>query len=241
LLALKDAESLARRANYHRLRETATPANSAKGDAWELRGGDFSDMLADLEPASVDMVLTDPPYTDDFGERWEDLAQACARVLKPGAPFVAYCGNHNLPSVIAQLTEHLAWLWHVVLVQPGRESRIMGMQIHNGHRDLLVLTAGPYKPRRWLRDTLTSKLASQDKSLHPWQQAADAPRYLVDLLCPEGGLVLDPCCGAATFGAVALAAGRGFLGIDVDPTTLAIAARRLAETAAGCVDSDDAS
>jgi hypothetical protein len=147
---------------------------------------------------------------------------------EPVAPAVFYSGNHNLPAVMEALTAHLSWLWHVVLVRPGRESRIMGPHIHNGHWDLLVLTAGPYRPRRWLRDTLTSKQAAQDKALHPWQQAAEAPRYLVDRLCPQEGLVVDPCCGAGTFGAAALASGRRFLGVDADPTTLAIAADRLA-------------
>jgi site-specific DNA-methyltransferase (adenine-specific) len=227
LLALKDAERLARQATYRQLRAATTPTGQATGAAWELRSGDFADVLGELDPASVDMVLTDPPYTDDFEERWGDLAEACARVLKPGAVFIAYSGNHNLPQVIDALTAHLLWLWHVVLVQPGQESRIMSAHVHNGHRDLLVLTAGPYHPGRWLRDTLTSKPAAQDKTLHPWQQAAEAPRYLVDLLCPAGGLVVDPCCGAGTFGAVAIGSGRRFLGVDVDPSTLAIAAQRL--------------
>ena len=148
------------------------------------------------------------------------------------APRSARAAKHNLPQVIEALTGHLTWLWHVVLVQPGQESRIMGRNIHNGHRDLLAPTAGAYRPRRWLRDTLTSKLPAQDKSLHPWQQAAEAPRYLIDLLCPEDGLVVDPCCGAGTFGAVALASGRRFLGVDIDPTTLTIAAERLAQAVA---------
>ena len=87
-------------------------------------------------------MLTDPPYTDAFEGRWVDLAEACARVLKPGAALVAYTGNHNLPLTIEALTAHLSWLWHVVLVQPGQESSIMGPHIHNGHRDLLVLSAG---------------------------------------------------------------------------------------------------
>jgi len=233
LLALKDAERLARAVSYRTLRDSATPTTRASGEAWELRCGDFAQVLGEMEAASVDMVLTDPPYTDDFEERWADLAEACARVLKLGAVFVAYSGNHNLPQVIEALTAHLSWLWHVVLVQPGQESRVMSAHVHNGHRDLLVLSAGPYKAKRWLRDTLTSKHAAKDKTLHPWQQAPEAPHYLVDLLCPEGGLVLDPCCGAGTFGAAALASGWRFVGVDVDPTTLGIAAERLRQAAPG--------
>ena len=65
-------------------RETAATLNGRDGwcgrcDAWEVRSGDFADVLAELAPASVDFVLADPPYTPDFEDRWADLSEACAR------------------------------------------------------------------------------------------------------------------------------------------------------------------
>lgn len=110
----------------------------------------------------------------------------------------------------------------------------MGAHVHNGHRDLLVFTNGPYTPRRWMRDTMTATAAA-DKSLHPWQQGLEAPRYWIDVLSQPDGMVLDPCVGSGTFGVAALTAHRRFLGVDVDPTTLAIAAERL-----GMADDDGA-
>lgn len=227
LIDLKAAERQARKAGYERLRANAKPTDHAAGSRWELRAGDFAEVLDDMAPGSVDLIYTDPPYTDEFAERWRDLSALGARVLRPGGAAVFYIGHHNLPEVVDQLREHLRWLWHVVVVQPGRESRFMGAHVHNGHRDLLVFTNGPYRPRRWVRDTMISTTAV-DKALHPWQQGIEAPAYLIDVLSEPDALVLDPCVGAGTFGVAALMAGRRFLGVDADPTTLAIATERLA-------------
>lgn len=232
LIDLRAAERHARKAGYERLRTSATPTDRAEGSRWELRAGDFSTVLDDIGPGSVDLFYTDPPYVDAFGERWRDLSALGARVLRPGGVAVFYVGHHDLPGVLGQLCEHLSWLWHFSLVQPGRESRFMATNVHNGHRDLLVFTNGAYKPRRWLRDTMVSTTRA-DKSLHPWQQGLEAPRYWIDVLSPPDGLVLDPCVGSGTFGVAALMAGRRFLGVDIDPTTLAIGAQRLAKMGEG--------
>ncbi len=240
LIDLRAAERQARKADYERLRASATPTDKAAGDRWELRAGDFAHVLDDLAPGSVDLLFSDPPYTDEFAERWRDLSALGARVLRPGGVAIFYCGHHNLPEVVDQLREHLVWLWHVALVQPGRESRFMGTHVHNGHRDLLVFTNGVYVPRRWVRDTIVARNPA-DKSLHPWQQGIETPRYLIDVLSAPDGLVLDPCVGSGTFGVAAVTAGRRFLGVDVDPTTLAIASQRLAKIGDGPdAEEDDA-
>ena len=232
LLSLPNAEKLARKVAWERRWADAEPVQGTAGERWELRCGDFEDVLAELEPESVDMVLTDPPYTTEFAGEWGRLGEACARVMKPGAVAVFYQGDMFLPEALSQLGQHLSWAWHVALVQDAREARVHGRQVHNGHRDLLVLSKGAYVPRRWLRDTIKTPLSdAADKLHHPWQQAAAAPRYLVDILCPDGGLVLDPCCGSATFGVAALSSQRRprFVGVELDPAVVAIAAERLAQ------------
>ena len=46
----------------------------------------------------------------------------------------------------------------------------------------------------------------------------------------DGDLVLDPFCGSGTTGAVAVALGRRFVGVELNPEYVAIAARRLSST-----------
>lgn len=38
----------------------------------------------DLEPESVDLILTDPPYPREFLPLWSDLGDLAERVLKRG-------------------------------------------------------------------------------------------------------------------------------------------------------------
>lgn len=47
--------------------------------------------------------------------------------------------------------------------------------------------------------------------------------------CPVGGTVLDPFSGAGTTGLVAKKHGRNFIGIELNPTYIAMAERRLAQ------------
>ncbi len=45
--------------------------------------------------------------------------------------------------------------------------------------------------------------------------------------CPPGGIVLDPFCGTATTGQVAIEHGRRFIGIDLDPKSIRLATKRM--------------
>jgi len=65
---------------------------------------------------------------------------------------------------------------------------------------------------------------------HPLVRPVDLFRWLVRLLCPAEGTVLDPFCGTGTTGVAAVEEGCGFVGIDRNErwvTTLA--ERRIAE------------
>lgn len=66
---------------------------------------------------------------------------------------------------------------------------------------------------------------------HPTVKPLELMRWLVRLLCPEGGLVLDPFCGSGTTGAAAAIEGRRFIGIELEPAYAEIAAARIAHHA----------
>jgi len=54
-------------------------------------------------------------------------------------------------------------------------------------------------------------------------------QWLIRLVTPTGGLVLDPFCGSGSTGIAALREGRRFVGVELDPDYAAIARRRIAE------------
>ena len=90
-----------------------------------LHHGDCLDVLAAMPDASVDAIVTDPPYGLGFmGEAWDDLppglpwAVECLRVLKPGGHLLAFGGTrtwHRLAVAIEdagfELRDSIAWLY----------------------------------------------------------------------------------------------------------------------------------
>jgi site-specific DNA-methyltransferase (adenine-specific) len=62
---------------------------------------------------------------------------------------------------------------------------------------------------------------------HPTVKPTELMRYLVRLITPKGGLVLDPFMGSGSTGKAAMLEGARFAGCDLDPAYLAIAEARI--------------
>lgn len=82
----------------------------------------------------------------------------------------------------------------------------------------------------------TSKASSTDRdrdlgNKHPTVKPVDLMRWLVRLVTPPGGTVLDPFCGSGSTGVAALGEGFDFIGIDADPESCEVARRRLESVA----------
>ena len=82
-----------------------------EGPGWEIRTGDFREVLADLPDESVDAIITDPPYNLESVALYSDLSAFAGRVLKPGRLCVVCCGKHVLPGYFERLGEHLDYIW----------------------------------------------------------------------------------------------------------------------------------
>jgi site-specific DNA-methyltransferase (adenine-specific) len=90
-----------------------------------LLHGDCLDVLRTLPSASVDAVVTDPPYGLAFmGKRWDydvpsvEVWQECLRVLKPGGHLLAFAGTrtqHRMAVRIEdagfEIRDMIAWVY----------------------------------------------------------------------------------------------------------------------------------
>ena len=78
--------------------------------------------------------------------------------------------------------------------------------------------------------------ASQGRrNTHPTVKPVELMRWLVRLVTPPGGLVLDPFTGSGTTGIAAMLEGDGrrFVGVDLDPYHVEIARARIAHVIGG--------
>jgi DNA modification methylase len=64
-------------------------------------------------------------------------------------------------------------------------------------------------------------------NIHPTVKPIALMRWLVTLVTPQGGMVLDPFCGSGSTGAAAVLEGRTFLGIERDERYIDIACARI--------------
>jgi len=69
------------------------------------------------------------------------------------------------------------------------------------------------------------------RNTHPTVKPVELMRWLIRLVCPPGGLVLDPFAGSGTTGIAALREGRRFLGVEREREYVRIAKARLAHIA----------
>jgi ParB-like chromosome segregation protein Spo0J len=236
LLGLTRAEERARTANLARIRiEAAAGPPEHTGDAWELRTGDFRDVLADLADQSVDAVVTDPPYNNEGVPLYEPLGAFALRVLKPGRLAVVYAGHLQLDREMELLTRGgLTYMWHGANVLSGLHTRVRVRMVFGQHRSVLLYSAGSYQPHSWLNDVVFAegRGGPQERPLHPWQQALEPVRHWVRQVSEPGELIVDPFIGSGTTAVAAVMEGRRFIGCDIDPGCVETTRRRLVELAA---------
>ena len=63
---------------------------------------------------------------------------------------------------------------------------------------------------------------------HPTVKPVELMRYIVRMVTPPGGVVLDPFMGSGSTGCGAIIEGFDFVGIDITPEYVEIAERRIA-------------
>src|SRR5690606_18924336 len=102
-----------------------TDAEGAQVNDIRVIHGDSIESMRAMPEASIDAIVTDPPYGLGFmGKAWDDLppgeewARECLRVLKPGGHLLAFGGSrtwHRLAVAVEdagfEIRDSIAWLY----------------------------------------------------------------------------------------------------------------------------------
>jgi 16S rRNA G966 N2-methylase RsmD len=197
-------------------RETTKPVLQGVYEGLDIRHGDFREVLADLPDRSVDIILTDPPYPQEYLPLWDDLGAFAARVLKPTGVLLAYSGQLHLPQVIAMLTQHLRWWWMCAIRHAGAGGYIVagGRRIINDWKPLLILTPRDAPPLYAQFNDLIEG-GGRQKELHNWEQSTEEAVRILQTFGNPGALVVDPFAGSGSFGRAAVQAGMRFIGAEI--------------------------
>lgn len=212
-----------------------------------LHNGDCLRVMRDLPEGSVDLVLTDPPFSS--GTRRE-AAKGVRKSMNRGTEDAAWFGSDSLTTNgFAYLLRECALEWHR-LMKPGahllcfidwrmmstlsdaiesadlRKSGLlvwdkthfgMGSCFRNQHELILHFTKGVGTAP--LRRDTSNVLAYKPvrDGDHPTEKPADLLTRLIETVCPPGGVVLDPFFGSGSCATATLACGRQFVGCEREP------------------------
>jgi hypothetical protein len=188
----------------------------------------FQDLeqTARLRPNSVDLVLTDVPYVEDFLPQLDELGAFAERVLVQGGLFITYAGQFYLPRIMEALGRHLTYRWMIASVWQGDGNWISAVNAVSTWTAILMFSKGPWRHSvRWPDVSQPTR----EKLHHEWQKPLEEVETFAKYFSRPGSLVVDPCAGSFTAAVACRNLGRRFIGCDIDAKGVAMGQKRLAE------------
>ncbi len=191
--------------------------------------GDFREAApTEIADESIDAIVTDPPYVREAVELFEPLAALALRVLRPGGSCVVLCGQTYLFEYMSALSQHLDYHWTIAVHMPGGQAvQQHARGINAFWKPALWFTKGAVKSAG-CSDFIRTDVNNNDKRFHKWGQSEQIMDELLQRCSLPGQTVLDPMMGAGTTGVVCRKGNRGFIGIELDAETAAVAKKRIA-------------
>lgn len=221
------------------------------GKPWMVLDGCADLCIADMPDAYVDAIVTDPPYASlgqsgsalvkrahnagpaavadsQFYEAWlRDQVEQWTRVLKPTGAVWMTCdwrGAMALERVCARYgyKQPTVGVW-------DRERVGMGYMLRKSY-ECFALATRPDFARATASEVDLWRLPwgpGDRKTGHPAEKPVELMRRAVRLVCPPGGVVLDPFCGSGSTLVAALAEGCRAIGFEREDEYAALARSRL--------------
>ena len=191
--------------------------------------GDCREVLRGMPPASVDLVLTDPPYGAGYRDRagrsvanddnlvWLLPAfEEAARVLKPDCFCVSFYGWHRADKFLS------AWkaagfrpAGQIVWAKPYRSNARRRFLEYRHECAYLLAKGRPPLPQAPIPDVLPWEYSGNRR--HPTEKPVSAMRRLIGAFSKPDDIVLDPFAGCGTTAVAALELGRRFVAIELAP------------------------
>lgn len=225
----------------------------------ELINGDCLEEMKGIESASIDLVLTDPPYaisretgyanvingvqrfsvSMDFGE-WDhtpiDLDTVCReyfRVLKDGGTCIVFYDLWKL-SYLSEAMQRAGFkMIRLIIWEKSNPVPLNSKRNYlTGAREIAVLGVKKGKPTfhsEYDNGVYQFPIPNNGKRYHPTQKPLKLMEALIQKHSNEGDMVLDTFMGSGTTGVAALKLNRDFAGCEVSPDYFKIAENRIKE------------
>lgn len=220
---------------------------------FRLWNGDCLELMRHIPTGSVDMVITDPPYTmtkrgkscrpnympDNMGENVFDgeipetvkWIGDCFRVLKEKSHFYTFCNTNDLENYLT-VARTIGFQLHNV-ISMIKDTGMPNRWYLKNVEFILFFRKGAAKPINDMssRDWVKVKMPTiHSGKLHITQKPLQLIEKLISNSCEIGDTVLDPFMGSGTTGVACKNLNRDFIGIEKDPEYFRLAKKRIETT-----------
>ncbi|HWI05786.1 MAG TPA: site-specific DNA-methyltransferase [Acidimicrobiales bacterium] len=150
------------------------------------------------------------------------------RVLKPNGSALVFCDWRMVPNV-APAIESCGFRFQNLIVW-DKGTMGLGNGFRAQHEIILHFTNGaPEYHDRGTPNVIKCKRVTAAERVHQTEKPVDLIEQLIRVVCPPGGVVLDPFGGSGTTAVAAHNVGRDAILIERDPAHVATAWERIAE------------
>jgi site-specific DNA-methyltransferase (adenine-specific) len=203
--------------------------------------GDCREVIPQLQPQSIDLLLTDPPYGQQFQGQALITAKANiradgarqgmrlvrqmlfalgeeGRVMKPDAHAYLFCHWESWPDFYDAVSSYMKIQNALIWFKNRGGSGDTEYEYARDYEVILYAMAGRGRPLAGRRDgaVIAGIQPVLGDRLHPTEKPEKLFRYMIEKSCPFGGTVLDPFGGAMPAARAAKAAGRRAVVIEIE-------------------------
>ena len=201
-----------------------------------------------LENNSVDMIITDPPYTSPtvhaFGRKkinklsdlaiqeyyFSQIKNKFERILKPNAPVIIFCDD-----VYCAVLMGLFYEWqqkNIIIWDKGRIG--MGNPFRKQHEFIFYANRGSIKLNKESLTHIPSIIKSPiKKQYHGAEKPVELIETLINGLTKKGDLILDPFIGSGTTAKACISSKRNYIGFELEDEYIDICNDRLKDVDGG--------
>lgn len=186
---------------------------------------DAYEAMGRLAHQSVDLVLTDPVYSE--GDDYVELSRLAAWFLKPGGSVLAFASTGRIPDLVPRMGRYLKYHWTLNYVIKAKTTRLLYQNIFTWNTPVLWFAKGSTKPHTRIPDTYIGDNGPAHGK-HRWNKNLGVLEYWINAFTEPGDVVLDPYCGDGSVLVACKRTGRRWIGFDVDANSVTEARERVA-------------
>jgi site-specific DNA-methyltransferase (adenine-specific) len=185
--------------------------------------GEFQEVLKTIPSDSIDLIFTDPPYSEKYLDLVKDLFLLASRVLKPSGYLAIMYGQNHLDrffKVFENSNDNgngskLRYYWTIAIHMPDGQELFYAKNVVIRWKPIFIFQKLPAVTLEHKFEDYISR-PKPNKDIHEWRQDLESAIHVISSFSNEGSIILDPMVGTGTTIEASLILKRRCIAVEKD-------------------------